>query len=527
MEERKEHPALKSLEPKIKNESERLLKKNYFIMKLLNDIGCYLDKEFNTLKEFDMEAHFETLIELSNHFQILCEEKIEKRIPLHLIFILIVQIDDLDQHFENLIKYIMQIFLSDNYCKIQKSILDTIMNNELKYCLKKERFSFVLNYSKKFVGDILILFDILCYCFNEEENDYYLLKYVLQDLKEKYSKVIILDSLLDSIKTNKENYFNLLNQLLELNYEEIYSTQVLIYKDSKFQMREPSNEELDSYYKSDFDSKDDKKKKKKKKKKKNNNLLTKNPFEQSEQKKEFNIVIDKDSSKISPNNQVTKDTISKDIDISQMSQMEKYLYNNLNEVKNELATTKNELATTKNELGTTINKLVTTNNKLENMEKKYSDLKMSVDSLKLELKKIKIRSIYKGVIDIFCHIYNINLNNNYYNKLNDLLYVLENYTENNKIKELKQFLIDIYYYLQKGNVLAHSIEDNLTPIEMIFPLIEKDSKKKYLNTKAILQKLSLNKPLSQALINYYSLKDKKKLIENINFSLKELEQELL
>ena len=157
MEERKEHPALKLLEPKIKNESERLLKKNYFIMKLLNDIGCYLDKEFNTLKEFDMEAHFETLTELSNHFQILCEEKIEKRFPLHLIFILIVQIDDLDQHFENLINYIMQIFLSDNYCKIQKSILDKIMNDELKYCLKKERFSFVLNYKS-----IILHHDVKC-----------------------------------------------------------------------------------------------------------------------------------------------------------------------------------------------------------------------------------------------------------------------------------------------------------------------------------------------------------------------------
>ena len=203
-----------------------------------------------------------------------------------------------------------------------------------------------------------------------------------------------------------------------------------------------------------------------------------------------------------------------------MSPMEMFLYNNLNEFKNELTTTKSELATTNN-------KLATTNNKLKKMDKNYSELKISVDSLKLELKKIKIRSIYKGVIDIFCHVYNINLNNNYYNKLNDLLYVFENYTENNKIKELKQFLIDIYYYLQKGNVLAHSIEDNLTPIEMLFPLIEKDSKKIYLNTKAIFQKLSFNKPLLQALNSYSSLKDKKKFIENINFSLKELEQEFL
>ena len=98
---------------------------------------------------------------------------------------------------------------------------------------------------------------------------------------------------------------------------------------------------------------------------------------------------------------------------------------------------------------------------------------MSVDSLKL--KKIKILSLYKAIIDIFCHVYCINLNNNYYNKLNDLFYVLEDYTENNKIKELKQFLIDIYYYLQKSNMLVHSFEDNLTPLEMIFPLIEKDS----------------------------------------------------
>ena len=115
MKESKEYPALKLLEPKIKIESERLLKKNYFIMKLLNDIGCYLDDEFNTLKEFDMEAHFDTLIELFNQFQTLCKEKMDKSFPLHLIFIIITQIDDLNQHFENLINYIKQLFLSDNY----------------------------------------------------------------------------------------------------------------------------------------------------------------------------------------------------------------------------------------------------------------------------------------------------------------------------------------------------------------------------------------------------------------------------
>ena len=71
---------------------------------------------------------------------------------------------------------------------------------------------------------------------------------------------------------------------IELNYEEIYNVKILIYKDLKFQMREPSNEELNSYFKSNFNSKD------KKRKKKNNNLLTKNSSEQKEQKKEDNVV---------------------------------------------------------------------------------------------------------------------------------------------------------------------------------------------------------------------------------------------
>ena len=180
-----------------------------------------------------------------------------------------------------------------------------------------------MNYSKKFVRDILILFDILYYCFNEEENDYYLLKYVVQDLKEKYKKVIIPDSILNSIEINNENYFGLLNQLLNLNFEEIYDVQILIYKDLKFQMRKPSNKELDLYLKSDFDSRN-----KKKKKRKNKNFSTKNSFERNEQNNKINDAIEKDSLKLVrySDNQATNNSISKDIDISKMSPVEKFLY---------------------------------------------------------------------------------------------------------------------------------------------------------------------------------------------------------
>ena len=84
------------------------------------------------------------------------------------------------------------------------------------------------------------------------------------------------------------------------------------------------------------------------------------------------------------------------------------------------------------------------------MKQEHKDLKIAMDSLKLELKKIKIRSLYKGIIDIFCSVYDLSLEGNYYKKLNNLLYELEKLTENDKIKELKEFLMDVYFYLQRA-----------------------------------------------------------------------------
>lgn len=75
--------------------------------------------------------------------------------------------------------------------------------------------------------------------------------------------------------------------------------------------------------------------------------------------------------------------------------------------------------------------------------------------------------------------------------------------------------------------MAHSKEENLTPLDLIFPLIEKNSKKNYSKTKEIFQKFSFNESLNYVLNNSYSLKDNKTLKEKINFSLKDLEEQLL
>ena len=53
---------------------------------------------------------------------------------------------------------------------------------------------------------------------------------------------------------------------------------------------------------------------------------------------------------------------------------------------------------------------------------------------------------------------------------------LGKYKKNEAINELSIFLQNIYYYLHKGNLLAHSIDENLTPLELIFQIVESDKK---------------------------------------------------
>jgi hypothetical protein len=80
----------------------------------------------------------------------------------------------------------------------------------------------------------------------------------------------------------------------------------------------------------------------------------------------------------------------------------------------------------------------------------------------------------------------------------------------------------MYFYLQKGNCLAHSIDDESTPLEKIFSMIEKDKKLSYPKVKKILNSLSFNETLKYAENNYYSSKDQRNLVNKIKFSIDNL-----
>ena len=120
-------------------------------------------------------------------------------------------------------------------------------------------------------------------------------------------------------------------------------------------------------------------------------------------------------------------------------------------------------------------------------------------------------------------IFGYDLNDNYHNKLRKILNKFQQYfPKNQKVVELKKFLIDMYFYLQKGNCLAHSIDDESTPLEKIFSMIEKDKKLSYPEVKKLLNSLSFNETLKYAENNYYSFKDQRKLVDHIKFSIDKL-----
>ena len=258
-----------------------------------------------------------------------------------------------------------------------------------------------------------------------------------------------------------------------------------------------------------------------------------------------NIPINNKASQDITNAQIFNDL---NIDINDIvDPIQKYLLSNieklnqeLNQVKSELAETKDKLsiineesaaakkesADAKKESAAAKKESEETKTELEKVKKANMSMQVKISNLELDLKKIKIRSIFKGIIDIFASVFNIELNDYYYIKLEKILDTLGKYKKNEAINELSIFLQNIYYYLHKGNLLAHSIDENLTPLELIFQIVENDKKKCYPKVKQIFNNLSLNEPLKYAVNNYYSFKDQNRILKNIRFSLEELEDEL-
>ena len=471
--EMKENSILESLEKDIEIKSIMLLKKNMFILNLLNSIIGSFDINFPKLEKFDLEANIQDFNDLFDYLYSLCKNKPVKNIALRLISFLILQDNDLNQNYEKLLTDINAIVLNENYLDTpekRKKIMNDLMN-DLKLCLKKEKYKYVENYKKFFGMDLMTLFEMIIFLYSDKSNKD-LLYFALKALTKKYKNLLIYDSVLNSKEIENPNYINCLNQLLELTF--VKDLKTLDFQNSIFLIRAPNNTELENYYNGYYSK------------------IIDDYFEGN--------LLDDNITKVNKNSlkQIPKSASLEEINIDTFTPEKKYIYSLYSKLNAQI----NEL-------------------KQENLY-----LKFKVGIMDFDLKKIKIHSIYNGIIDIFASVYNIKTDD-YYNKLTAILKELNKYPENNKVKELKGFLLDIYSCIKKGNCVAHTSKENITPLNFIFSELKKDQNKDYGNLKGVLEELSLNQTLSNAVNNYDSLKDKNKLLTSIQFDQNTLESFLI
>lgn len=541
---------LEIIEQRAEADAKVLLSKNKFILNILNSIGSFLDKNFDKIKEFNIEANVEVLQTFHEYFFDKCKNSEEMWTSLDIIFSLIRKYEYLDENKENLITELMSIFSEKKFTKNEKvSFMEKLLKNNLKLCLKKEQYEFLTGYNQLFLLELSEFLDILFFIISDD-NDQHLTKRVLEVLRKNFQNVIIPESLIETLNFEPGNSCKYLNQLIRLNLE-VDEQYVLFFENSLFKLRRSSIDECLEYIN---DSSKKKTSKSKKAKKKNKKEEQKNKEGEEKNKKEVSKNEEDNAKNIPINNKasqdITNDQIFNDLNIdinNIVDPIQKYLLSNieklnqeLNQVKSELAETKDKLsiineesaaakkesADAKKESAAAKKESEETKTELEKVKKANMSMQVKISNLELDLKKIKIRSIFKGIIDIFASVFNIELNDYYYIKLEKILDTLGKYKKNEAINELSIFLQNIYYYLHKGNLLVHSIDENLTPLELIFQIVESDKKKCYPIVKQIFNNLSLNEPLKYAVNNYYSFKDQNRILKNIRFSLEELEDEL-
>ena len=356
---------LDMLDIKAEEESQVLMKKNTFILKIINEIGSALDKNYQTIKEFDFEANIEDLFKLFDYFYSLCnqnEKSPDKHVALYFISTMITQINDLDDNCQKIINQIMQIIYQDNYLKDKQKRTELMLNiiNDFKPLLSEEKNKYIILYTKLFGLDIGTLLEIFIHFLTSmDTGNEDILFFTLKALTKKYKKLIISNDILDSKEVKKSITIGSLNELLQKKL--INEQKIIVFEKSHFLIREPNTEELEAFINEDFSKK-------------------------IKNYKYGNSIVDNDT-----NNSLKPLKISLDsLDINSLSPIEIYLLDQVNEH----------------------------NIKLNDLTQENFRLRFKMSLMDKDLKKIQMRSLYKGIIDIFASICNEKIDDYYINKSN-------------------------------------------------------------------------------------------------------------
>ena len=331
----------------IEKETLALKKKNEFILKIINEIGKALDKNFLQIKIFDYDSNIEDFINLFNYFDSFCDKEKEKSIAIQSISIIILKIDNLSNIWEKIINQVKQIIIQDNYLKDKERRMKLISNimDDLKLVLGEKKRNYLDSFTEKFGMNIITLLELinlfLTYDDKESRDLFY---FTFKEISENYKKLIISENIFDSAEVKDSISLNDLNQLLLLNFKD--EQNIIVFEQSKFQIRHPNLDELEAHIKENPS-------------KKIKDYFYYNSTNKINKEKEQNINNTTEHAKISFEN----------IDVNSLNPVEKFLVDQLkiHDIK--------------------LNKL-----KQENIQLRF---KMGI--MDKDLKKIKLRSLYTGI----------------------------------------------------------------------------------------------------------------------------------
>lgn len=91
------------------------------------------------------------------------------------------------------LKFLAHVITSEDILKNEDNFLSIFIPTYLEKCLKKEQFAFFSTYKEKNRMSISFLFNVLI-CLYKDNSEKDLQRFVFEDLKRKYPKLIILDS---------------------------------------------------------------------------------------------------------------------------------------------------------------------------------------------------------------------------------------------------------------------------------------------------------------------------------------------
>ena len=152
----------------------------------------------------------------------------------------------------------MEIILSNNILNDDiktSNSMKQIIHLELKLCMINEKNELTSNCLKLFGMNLINLLDTMIYIFPEDNNEQLLIN-IIRNLRDKFKKLIINDSVFVSL-----NYINFLNQLLALPFPDKGDLKILIFENDKFLIRNPTNNESMIYFNEDITYKNKKRQK--------------------------------------------------------------------------------------------------------------------------------------------------------------------------------------------------------------------------------------------------------------------------